>query len=81
VWRATGLAMADVGRVTVSIHARVWRATLGVANPAPRIVFQSTLACGERPVGSEALLVTRKVSIHARVWRATCIPFAHQEIT
>ena len=43
--------------------------------------FQSTLACGERPVGSEALLVTRQVSIHARVWRATCIPFAHQEIT
>ncbi len=56
----------------VSIHARVWRATVSLMRLVAVIAaFQSTPAYGGRQVLPVITIVQDDVSIHARVWRAT----------
>ena len=54
----------------ISIHAPAWGATPSISWLLSKILFQSTLPHGERPVVRFALAV-RVISIHAPAWGAT----------
>ena len=72
------VALAAVFRVSVSIHALVWRATCACNAYFDEESFQSTPSYGGRLLDCVPLLWLSRVSIHALVWRATAkysLPF------